>query len=78
VVLRGGDETYHNAGLGGFGGSSYIDAMVERFRDMTNGWAGAADGAKEEARYYCQNWRGDASLICTQRRDYTGLTINEE
>jgi hypothetical protein len=54
--------------LGGFGGSSYIDAMVERFRDMTNGWAGAADGAMEEARYYCQKrggWRGDLSLIVT-------------
>ena len=69
ATFRGSDtspktwQVYHAAGLGGFGGSSYIDAMVLRYRDMTNGWAGAADGTMEETRYYCQNWRGDTSLI---------------
>jgi hypothetical protein len=51
------------AGLGGFGGSSYIDAMIERLRDMSNGWAGAADGTMEEARYYCQKRGAGAAIV---------------
>ncbi len=54
---------YHNAGLAGRGGSSYIDTVVLRDRDMTNGWTGAADGTQEERHYYLQNWRGDVSAI---------------
>ncbi len=66
-VFRDADSTpmesfvYHaagNAGRGG-GGSSYIDSVVLRDRDTTNGWSGAADGTLEERRYYVQNWRAD-------------------
>jgi RHS repeat-associated protein len=53
----------HAAGAGGFGGSSYIDHVVLRDRDATNGWAGAADGTLEERVYYCQNWRADVVAL---------------
>jgi len=70
-VFRDEDSTpkesfvYHaagNAGRGG-GGSSYIDSVVLRDRDTTNGWSGAADGTLEERRYYVQNWRADVVAI---------------
>jgi RHS repeat-associated protein len=54
---------YHSSGLGGSGSGSYIDAVVLRDRDDTNGWAGAADGTLEERVYSCQNWRADVSAI---------------
>lgn len=54
---------YHAAGLGGYGTASYIDSVVLRDRDMTNGWLGAADGTLEERIYYCQNWRHDVSAV---------------
>ncbi len=53
---------WHNAGMNGRGGSSYIDSAVLRDRDMTNGWTGSADGTLEERHYYCQNWRADVSV----------------
>ena len=65
ATYRGSDANpkerflYHWAGDGGFGGSSYIDSVVLRDRDMTNGWTGAADGTLEERVYYLQNWRAD-------------------
>jgi len=65
ATYRGSDANpkerflYHWAGNGGFGGSSYIDSVVLRDRDMTNGWTGAADGTLEERVYYLQNWRAD-------------------
>ena len=54
---------YHNAGLGGSGSGSYIDEVILRDRDDSNGWSGAADGTLEERIYYCQNWRSDVSAI---------------
>lgn len=46
---------HHNAELGGFGGSSYIDGMVLRDRDASTGWTSAADVNREERRYFAQN-----------------------
>jgi YD repeat-containing protein len=56
---------YHNAGLAGRGGSSYIDSVVLRDRDMNGGggWTGASDGTLEARHYYAQNWRADVSAI---------------
>jgi RHS repeat-associated protein len=54
---------HHAAGAGGFGGSSYIDHVVLRDGDATNGWAGAADGTLEERVYYCPNWRADVVAL---------------
>ena len=45
------------------GGSSYIDSVAFRERDMTNGWTGSADGTREQRHYYAQNWRADVSAI---------------
>ena len=56
---------YHNAGLGGYGGSSAIDGVINRDFDKNSGWASAADGTLEDRIYYCQNWRGDVSVIVT-------------
>ena len=69
ATYRAGDDSpkelflHHAAGAGGFGGSSYIDLVVLRDRDATNGWAGAADGTLEERVYYCQNWRADVVAL---------------
>jgi len=59
-------ETYvwHMAGMDGRGGSSYIDTVILRDRDNTNGWTGAPDGTLEERRFYLQNWRADVSAVC--------------
>ncbi|MBL9030839.1 MAG: RHS repeat-associated core domain-containing protein [Phycisphaerae bacterium] len=56
---------YHNAGLGGNGGSSYIDTVILRDRDADTKWSEAADDKREERRYYCQNWHADVSAILT-------------
>ena len=58
---------YHNAGLEGYGSSSYIDAVVlrERDADNTGGWAGSPDGTLEERTYYVQNWRADVVALMT-------------
>jgi RHS repeat-associated protein len=69
ATFRGSDANpkeqfvYHCAGNGGYGGSSYIDSVVLRDRDMTNGWTGAADGTLEERTYYLQNWRADVVAL---------------
>ncbi|MBX3405066.1 MAG: hypothetical protein KF699_16785 [Phycisphaeraceae bacterium] len=70
-VWRGADTDpkelfiYHNAGVAGYGGSSYIDSVVLRDRDMNGGggWTGASDGTLETRHYYAQNWRADVSAI---------------
>ncbi|MDX2146598.1 MAG: RHS repeat-associated core domain-containing protein [Planctomycetota bacterium] len=54
---------FHAAGADGLGGSSYIDAVVLRDRDINSGWRVAGDGTLEERFYYCQNWRADVSLV---------------
>lgn len=56
---------YHQAGLDGSGGSSYIDSVILRQRDANSGWTSAADGTLEVRRYYCQNWRNDVSANIT-------------
>jgi len=48
---------HHNAGIGGSGGSSYIDSVILRDRDTDD------DEVLEERRYYCQNWRADVVAI---------------
>lgn len=72
ATFRGTDATpkevfvHHNAGLSGFGGSSYIDAVIFRDRDAsTSWWEDAADGLREERIYYVQNWRADVSALLT-------------
>jgi len=57
---------YHAAGLGGRGGSSYIDGVILADKDMTNGWGGAADGTREKRVYLLQNWRADVSCVTDQ------------
>ena len=49
----------HLAGLGGRGGSSYIDAVVLHEHDDN------LDGTMEWRRYLCQNWRADVSAVVT-------------
>ena len=56
---------YHQAGLDGSGGSSYIDAVVLRQKDDNSGWTNLADGVLEQRYYYCQNWRADVAAIVT-------------
>lgn len=54
---------HHNAGLDGYGVSSYIDAVVLRDRDANTAWAAEADGTLEERVHYCQNWRADVVAL---------------
>jgi YD repeat-containing protein len=57
---------YHNAGLGGFGGSSYIDDVAWRDRDANTNWRTVAgDGVLEERRYLCHDWRHDVCAVVT-------------
>jgi RHS repeat-associated protein len=56
---------YHNAGLGGWGGSSYIDSVMLRDRDADTAWNAASDGTMEERVYYAQNFRHDVSALIT-------------
>jgi RHS repeat-associated protein len=50
---------YHNAGMAGMGGSSYIDSVILRDRDANTAWTASSDAALEQRRYYVQNWRAD-------------------
>ncbi|MFO0836564.1 MAG: RHS repeat-associated core domain-containing protein [Phycisphaerales bacterium] len=54
---------YHNAGMNGQGGSSYIDSVILRDKDANTAWTSSSDGTCEERVYYVQNWRADASAI---------------
>ncbi|MCC6285056.1 MAG: hypothetical protein IT439_07095 [Phycisphaerales bacterium] len=56
---------HHNAGLSGYGGSSYIDSVILRDKDITSKWTEEAEDERGERRYYCQNWRADVSAILT-------------
>ncbi len=64
---------YHNAGLAGTGGSSYIDSVILRDRDANTAWESQADGTLEERVYYCQNWRADVVALMTD----SGELINQ-
>jgi YD repeat-containing protein len=52
---------WHNAGMGGFGGRSYIDDVILRDRDADLD----ENAVLEERLYYCQNWRADVSVVLT-------------
>jgi RHS repeat-associated protein len=65
LPAKRGGKLYHNAGRGGYGGSSYIDSVILRDRETSAKWHEAADDKREERRYYCQNWRADVSAILT-------------
>ncbi|MBX3410944.1 MAG: hypothetical protein KF859_13800 [Phycisphaeraceae bacterium] len=54
---------HHNAGVGGFGGGSYIDSVILRDSDDPEGWTNAADGTLETRHYYLQNWRHDVVAL---------------
>ncbi|MCC6228391.1 MAG: hypothetical protein IT432_04100 [Phycisphaerales bacterium] len=72
ATLRGSDTSpkelfaYHNAGMNGRGGSSYIDSVILRDKDANTAWTSAADGTCEERIYYVQNWRADVSAILSE------------
>jgi RHS repeat-associated protein len=69
ATYRGSDSSakerfvFHNAGASGQGGSSYIDLVVLRDRDMNTSWYTASDGTLENRIYYCQNVRADVVAI---------------
>gem|GEM_PF-4363673 len=75
ATFRGGDTSpkerfvHHNAGLDGFGGSSYIDSVILADRNQMNGttdtpWAdAAADTTCETRTCLLQNWRADTSVL---------------
>ncbi len=56
---------HHNAGMGGYGGSSYIDSVILRDRETKFNWTEETDSTRGERQYYCQNWRADVSAILT-------------
>ncbi|MCC6285972.1 MAG: hypothetical protein IT439_11855 [Phycisphaerales bacterium] len=53
---------HHNVGHGGYGGGSYIDAVILR-DDHEDDWTEAADSTLERRVYYCQNWRADVVAL---------------
>ncbi|HET7286958.1 MAG TPA: hypothetical protein VFI71_05785, partial [Pyrinomonadaceae bacterium] len=53
----------HQAGYDGMGGSSYINAVICRDRDHNTAWTTASDTVLERRDYFCQNWRGDVSVL---------------
>jgi RHS repeat-associated protein len=44
----------------------YIDSVILRDRDASTAWTTQSDGTLEERVYYCQNWRGDVSVLLTE------------
>jgi RHS repeat-associated protein len=52
---------HHAAGRNGMG--SYLDSVILRDRDQTNGNNGVADGTLEQRLYFGQNWRADVSVL---------------
>ncbi len=58
---------HHNAGLAGYGGSSYIDSVILRDRDTSSAWHEeiSEESVRDERVYYAQNWRGDVSALLT-------------
>lgn len=69
----GGDNTdqakyihvVDNAGLGGFGGSSYINDVILTERDDTTGEKSASDGVYDVRLYPLVNWRHDVVGLAT-------------
>ncbi len=62
-VLAKEDFVFHNAGLAGYGSSSYIDSVILRDADSNTSWSAASDGTLEERTYYCQSWRADVVAL---------------
>lgn len=58
-------EQYVHHAAGVLGRGSYVDSVVFRNRDQTNGNNGSADGTLENREYYAQNWRADVSVTMT-------------
>jgi len=58
-------ERYIQHAAGRSGGGSYIDSVILRDRDQTNGNNGSADGTLERRLYFAQNWRADVSVTMT-------------
>jgi len=56
---------HHQAGAGGYGGSSYIDLVAFREKDANTAWTSASDGTLEERLYYCQNQHADVVALIT-------------
>jgi len=56
---------HHQAGDGGYGGSSYIDLLAFREKDANTAWTSASDGTLEERLYYCQNQHADVVALIT-------------
>jgi RHS repeat-associated protein len=42
---------------------SYTHTVILRDRDADEPWTSASDGALEERRFYCQNWRADVVAV---------------
>ncbi len=59
---------YHAAGASGFGGSSMLDAVIFRDKDVNTAWASASDGVLENRIYYNHNWRGDVVALINDGR----------
>ena len=73
----------HMAGLGGYGGATggvggYIDNVVMRDKDANTAWTTAYDGAREERRYMCPNWRADVSAIVTSAGKLAGTITHRQ
>ncbi len=43
--------------------------MILRDKDANTAWSAASDGTLEERVYYCQNWRGDVSVVIEDDAD---------
>lgn len=76
TYLEGDDDpkelyVHHNAGLGGFGGSTSIDAAVLRDKDANTTWPSASDGTPEQRYDLCQNWRAD--VVAVLKHDGSGV-----
>jgi RHS repeat-associated protein len=56
-------ERYVHHAAGRSGGGSYLDSVILRDRDQTNGNNGVADGTLEQRLYYGQNWRADTVVL---------------
>jgi RHS repeat-associated protein len=54
---------YNNAGIGGFGRSSYIDSLI--LRDTSGAWTSAATGTFTQRICTLANFRGDTVLVVT-------------
>ena len=64
---------YHNAGLAGTGGSSYIDSVILRDRDANTAWESQADGTLEERVYLLPELAASGTVSLPWRGDFGHL-----